>query len=288
MSKFFTAIIFVFLMSLSAFSSDIVPKKITIGFIPSGNPELIKTEAADLATEIQKRLQVPVEVYISKDYSDLVQAMKEKKADFAFFSALTFVQAEQQAQAKVLLKKIWEQPYYYATVISRADSGIKKLSQLKNKKVAFVDQNSSSGYLYPMVWLKKNKFEVKDFKAVIYSGNHQTSVQMLEEKKVDAIATFTDDEQLKVGAWTRFGTGKLKVNKIWISDEIPNDPFCVRQDFYDQYPKITHDLMFQLIDINDQAQLNKKYKNILGSQGLVPATSRQYDSVREMVNTLFK
>lgn len=278
----------IFASSINAFSNDELPKKIVIGFIPSGNPETIKSESFDLAQEVEKRVHVPVEVYISKDYSDLVLAMKDKKTDFAFFSALTFVQAEKQTQVKVLLKKTWEQPYYYATVVSRLDSGIKTLHQLKNKKIAFVDQNSSSGYLYPMVWLKKNKFEIKNFKEVIYSGNHQESVRLLENKKVDAIATFTDDEKLKIGSWTRFGTGNLKVNKIWISDEIPNDPFCVRQDFYDRYPKLTHDLMFQLIDINDQAQLNKKYKNILGSQGLIPATSRQYDPVREMVQTLFQ
>lgn len=283
-------LIFSFLLTsgLSLFASDDLPAKITIGFIPSGNPATIKSESMDLAQEIEKRIKTRVEVYISKDYSDLVAAMKEKKTDFAFFSALTFVQAEKQTQVKVLLKKTWEQPYYYATLVSRGDSGIKKLHQLKNKRIAFVDQNSSSGYLYPMVWLKKNNFDIKSFKEVIYSGNHQESVRLLENKKVDAIATFTDDEMLKVGSWTRFGSGNLKVNKIWISEEIPNDPFCVRQEFYDRYPKLTHDLMFQLIDINDQAVLNKKYKNILGSQGLIPATSRQYDPVREMVETLFR
>ncbi len=279
---------FICFICFKVFASNELPKKLIIGFIPSGNPETIKAESFDLALEIEKRIHTPVEVYISKDYSDLVSAMKDKKIDFAFFSALTFVQTEKQTQVKVLLKKIWEQPYYYATLVSRRDSGIKNLQQLKNKKIAFVDQYSSSGYLYPMVWLKKNKFEIKNFKEVIYAGNHQESVRLLESKKVDVIATFTDDDKLKFGSWTRFGTGLLKVNKIWISEAIPNDPFCVRQDFYDRYPKLTHDLMFQLIDINDQAQLNKKYMNILGSQGLIPATSRQYDPVREMVQTLFQ
>ncbi|MNT99402.1 hypothetical protein D3C72_2422380 [compost metagenome] len=73
---------------------------------------------------------------------------------------------------------------------------------------------------------------------------------------------------------------------IWVSAPIPNDPFCVRQDFYDKYPKVTHSLMFSLIETSQAGKDRTQYSEILGSHDLMPATSKQYDPVREMVKAL--
>ncbi|MDG0816726.1 phosphate/phosphite/phosphonate ABC transporter substrate-binding protein [Bdellovibrio svalbardensis] len=261
------------------------PSEITIGVIPGGNPEILREQGLALAKELQAKINIPVNIYVSKNYAGLVEAMKTKKVDFAFFSSSTYVHAEEQAQAKVLLKKVWNHPYYYATVIVPVKSKIKKLEDLKGKTIAFVDEQSSSGYLYPKVALQKKGLNDKSFKEVIFSGNHSASVQLLEAHKVDAAAVFSDDEQGKEGAWIQFGA-KQKYRIIWKSAPIPNDPFCVRQDFYDEYPKITHTLMFALIDILDQATDKKIYSEILGTQTLMPATSKQYDPVKEMVKAL--
>lgn len=268
-------------------TSEAVPPSITIGVIPGGNPENLREQGLALAKELQAKLNIPVNIYLSKNYVGLVEAMKTKKVDFAFFSSSTYVFAEQQAQAKVLLKKVWHEPYYYSMIITPKKSGIKNLKSLKGKKVAFVDDKSSSGYLYPQVALRKVGLADKDFKEVVFTGNHQASIQYLEAGKVDAAAVFSDDEKGLQGAWEKFGTDKkAKYRILWKSAPIPNDPFCVRQDFYDAYPKTTHTLMFALIDILEQARNKNTYSEILGSRDLMPATSKQYDPVREMVKAL--
>lgn len=268
-------------------TAEATPPSITIGVIPGGNPEALREQGLALAKELQSKLNIPVNIYVSKNYVGLIDAMKAKKVDFAFFSSSTYVFAEQQAQAKVLLKTVWHEPYYYSVIITPKNSGIKKLQDLKGKRVAFVDDKSSSGYLYPQVALRKIGLSDKDFKQVVFSGNHQASIQFLEAKKVDAAAVFSDDEKGDQGAWKKFGSDKKAQYRIlWMSAPIPNDPFCVRQDFYDLYPKTTHTLMFSLIDILEQTRDKKTYSEILGSHDLMPATSKQYDPVREMVKAL--
>jgi phosphate/phosphite/phosphonate ABC transporters, periplasmic binding protein len=262
------------------------PQQITIGVIPGGNPENLREQSLELAKALQSTLNIPVNVYISKNYAGLIEAMKTKKIDFAFFSSRTFVEAEKEAHAKVLLKKVWDQPFYYATIIVRPESKIKKLKDLKGKKIAFVDENSSSGYLYPELAIRKEGLTDKDFSEVMFSGNHQASIEFIENRKVDAAAVFSDDDKGHKGAWTKFGKGKVKYRMVWMSEPIPNDPFCVRQDFYDQYPKATHTLMFALIDLADASSNKGKFSEILGNRDLMPATSRSYDPVREMVKSL--
>ncbi|WII73428.1 phosphate/phosphite/phosphonate ABC transporter substrate-binding protein [Bdellovibrio sp. 22V] len=282
-----TLLVFSTTQAADSNGTEATPPTITIGVIPGGNPENLREQGLALAKELQSKLNIPVNIYISKNYAGLIEAMKTKKVDFAFFSSLTYVFAEQQANAKVLLKKVWHEPYYYSAIITPKNSGIKKLKDLKGKRIAFVDDKSSSGYLYPQVALQKLGLSDKAFKEVAFTGNHQASIQFLEAKKVDAAAVFSDDEKGEQGAWIKFATDKkMKYRILWMSAPIPNDPFCVRQDFYDLYPKTTHTLMFALIDILEQEQNKNTYSEILGSRDLMPATSKQYDPVREMVKAL--
>lgn len=283
------SVIVLALLPLTKAQADDKPSSITVGFIPGGDLENTKKGALLIAEAIQQELKIPVNVYLSKNYSSLIEAMKEKKVDFAFFNALTFVFAEKMVGAKVLLKKVWNEPYYYSMILVKKDSNVKNLKQLKGKKIAFVDEKSSSGYLYPLLHFKKMKIDLKDFKAVEFSGSHSESVELLDRGQVDAIAVFSNDKHLKQSAYVKYSKVKNasdNVRVLWTSEPIPNDPFCVRQDFYDQYPKLTHELMFALIDIVDKLKDKSEIQDFVGAKGFVPATTRQYDPVREMVKEL--
>lgn len=258
-------------------------KTITIGILPGGNPLAIEKESFLLAEKLQNKLGQPVQVYISKNYTGIIDALKTKKVDLAILSSMTYVMAEKETDVKVLLKKTWNNgAFYYSSIVSSANSGIKTIKDLKNKKIAFVDEKSTSGYLYPEVYLRKNSIEDKNFKSVVFSGNHAASIDLLESGKVDAVAVFADDEKATNGAWSRFAKSKkFKVHVLWVSAPIPNDPIVVRQEFYDQNPKLTHEIMYDLIEL--QSESNSLLSEILGTSDLMPATSRQYDPVREMV-----
>lgn len=256
------------------------PQQITIGFLPNWSSEELKKGSVPMARELQKRLGVPVSVYMAKSYSSLIKAMKDRKVDFAFMSAMSFVEAEKEVQLQVLLKKVWDSPNYHSVLLSLKNSKIEKLADLKGKRVAFVDEKSTSGYLYPLRALRQHGLE----KQIIskFSGSHAQSVKWLEDREVDAIAVFADDLQGKKSAWQKFAREKDGVQKIWISEAIPNDPFCVSKDFYDKYPKLTHALMASLIDAYDLLKSQKEVQEVFGAQSFMTATSGQYDSIRRL------
>lgn len=286
-SVIFTALIAIACVAAAprAARAENPPKSITIGFIPGENPQELKDNGEEIAKLLQAKIGIPVNVYVSKDYSELIDQMKAKKVDFAFYSAMTFVFAEKMAGAKVLLKKVWNGPYYYSTILS---SKATKLAQLKGKKFAFVDQKSASGYLYPQVYFKKNGIDPKSYFAEIqFTGNHPESVNRLANGTVDAIAVFSNDAKDKDTAWDRFAKKKTpRPHAVWTSEPIPNDPFCVRQDFYDSNPRVATDVMFALRDLTEDKDSGEKMKKLLNISGLMLATSQQYDPVREMVKEL--
>lgn len=284
-------VFFPLLSSTAALAASAV-KPITIGFIPGEDPQLLKENGEAIAKLLQAKIGVPVKIFVSQNYSELVDAMAEKKVDFAMLSAMTFVFAEKKAGAKVLMKKVWDGPFYYATILTRRDQNLTKLSQLKGKRLAYVDEKSASGYLYPEVYFKKNGIDSKSyFKDIVYTGNHPESIKQLREGRVDAAAVFSNDAKGKDTAWERFpGKDANKKSqtphRLWISEPIPNDPFCVRQEYYDANPKISHDLMFALIELAEDQAGGASFKKLLGVTSLMLATSQQYEPVREMVKSL--
>jgi phosphonate transport system substrate-binding protein len=171
-------------------------------------------------------------------------------------------------------------------IVTRKDSKLHKLEDLKGKRFAFVDEKSTSGYLYPRVMFKKKKINTATyFKETYFAGNHQAAIMDVVNKKADAAAVFSDDTKGKKSAWHKFSPDTVKNQfVIWASEPIPNDPFCVRLDFYDKYPRMTHDLMFALIDLKDSKE--NLLKKLLGVNELMLATTKQYDPVREVVHEL--
>jgi len=279
---------FIVLFGILAGAQEAVPNQITIGFIPSGDKEVLKRGAFSLAKELQAEIGIPVSVYLPKTYSTLLKAIKDKKVDFAFLTSASYVAAEKDTKIQVLLKRVWSEPFYYSVILAKKESNLKKLEDLKGKRIAFVDLKSTSGFLYPQVMFKKLGWNDKSFKEVKFTGSHDDSVQMLEKGLTDAIAVFSDDKDAKASAWAKYAKDSdiKKIKILWQSEPIPNDPFCVRQEFYEQYPKIVHTLMFRLIDSLEVLKDNKDVANAIGAKGFLPATSRQYDPVREMVKEL--
>ncbi len=276
--------VFIFILTLGVRADESVDS-VTVGLLIGGNPETSQKQAYVLAEKLQAKLGKPVRIFISKNYNGLIEALKNKKVDFAIFTSLTYVMAEKQSAVKVLLKKTWDGPYYYSALVVNQKSKIKSVKDLKNQRIVFVDQNSTSGYLYPKVFLKKNKVLDNHFKSLTYSGNHSASIEALETGQADVAAVFADDEKGKVGAWTRFSKKPAKAFRmIWISVPIPNDPIVVRQAFYDDYPKLTLEIMYDFIEIQNESEGG--LLEILGKGGLLPATAKQYDPVREMYQTL--
>ncbi|MGE3974275.1 MAG: phosphate/phosphite/phosphonate ABC transporter substrate-binding protein [Bdellovibrionales bacterium] len=275
----------VFFFGLDQGRAETQPKKIRIGFIPGENPDKQRESALQLAKLIESRVGVPVEVRVPPKYPDLIEDMKKKEIDFAFYTAMTFVFAEKQAQAKVLLKKVWKEPFYYSVLIVDPKSKIKSIKDLKGKRIAFVDEKSTSGYLYPQVMFKKSKIDPKSyFKSIIYAGNHQAAIKALVKGEVDAATVFSDDRKGLSSAWTQYSGKPGTARILWVSEPIPNDPFCVRQDFYDKYPRLTHDVMFALIDLGMSGE--NKLLQLLGVQEVKLATTKQYEPVREMVREM--
>jgi phosphonate transport system substrate-binding protein len=166
-------------------------------------PEEAATEQmrkfAPLANYLEKQLGVKVEFTPVSDYPAAVEALVNKKVDLAWLGGFTFVQANIRAGGKIVpIAQREEDTKFQSVFISKTDSGIRSLADMKGKQISFGSQSSTSGHLMPRSFLlAANINPEKDFARIAYSGAHDATIASVVSGKVDAAA-------LDITVWKKF------------------------------------------------------------------------------------
>lgn len=229
-------------------SKEYTPKELTVQFVPSSNANKMEAKAKPLEKLLSKELGIPVKVSVSTDYNTVVEAMGSKKVDVGFLPPDAYVLAHKNYGAKVLLQAErynYLEPgdrqgnklvdYYYSQILVRKDSGIKKLSDLKGKKIAVQDTTSTAGWIFPAVSLYKHDINInKDGIQTVQVKGHDQGVLAVYNKNADAAFVFQGARNLvKKDA----PDVMEKVVPLYQTAKIPNDTITVRGDMSPKWQK---------------------------------------------------
>jgi phosphonate transport system substrate-binding protein len=206
----------------------------------------VETQAASLTRYkgfkeyVKKKLGVELELFLASEYAGVIQAIGAKQIEVMDMGASGYAAAwlESKGGVEPLVVPTNNDGTvgYYSVAIVRSDSPYKSLADLKGKTWAWAEPNSSSGYLFPLVGLRKAGIEPdKHFGKVVFSGGHEQSIIGVLDKSYDGAVTWTDD----VNKHSRGGLHMMLERKllkkediriIWTSDLIPNPVIAVRTD----------------------------------------------------------
>ena len=231
---------------------------------------------------LQKQLGVEVQPFVATDYTGVVEALRVNKLDIAFLTSASYVLAKNEANVRVALKSERKgSPYYYAAIITRADSGIKSLEDLRGKTFAFGDPLSTSANVFPRKMFHERGIDpVRDFKQILYSGGHDATVLAVLNGKVDAGATYANSPDSQDTAWMRYLKNPediKKIRAIAFSEPIPADNLVINGNLDERIAKKVEETFLELSrDPKGQKMLRDLYQ----IDGFVPATDKDYDSVR--------
>ncbi len=205
---------------------------LNIAMSPSQSSEEQRQKRQLLADYLQEQLGLSVNIEIPQDYETAIDLIAEGKVQMAYLGPFSYVKARQRNfQLEPLVAYIDKRtgrPWYTSVLVVNSQRGIKSIKDLKGKRIGFVNQSSTSGYLVPIAHLKSQKIAPEqDFAKVQYTGSHNKNVLALESGKVDAIG-INKPTYLKAQKSGQLPLEKYQV--IWESDPIPNAPIVISQE----------------------------------------------------------
>jgi phosphonate transport system substrate-binding protein len=221
---------------------------------------------------LEVNLGIPVKLFPSADYAGVMQGIAAGQLDAAAFGASGFAGTWLDCKCiepVVVPQDIDGTTYYYSVMVTRSDSGIATIGQMKGHSLAFADPNSTSGYLIPSATLRASGIDLspgKYFSRTGFAGGHEQAVVAVLNKQYDACVTWTSGQGDKSDGYSRGNLrsmvvkGLLKmsdVNIIWQSGKIPNGLWAIRSalpaglkqefaDFMLDLPKSHHDVFDEI------------------------------------------
>ncbi len=256
------------------------PQVLRVGTVPAEDATRMREAYSPLAQYLEKRLGMKVELFVATDYSGAVEAMRAGKLDLVQFGPFSYCLAAEKANAEVFaVEKVGGVTTYRSIVVTRPDSGINTLQDLRGHTFAFVDPASTSGHLFPRAFLKKNDIDPeRDFKSLVFAGTHDAVEMAVKNRKVDAGAD-SNKTYAKMKKEGLISDQDIKI--IYESDPIPGSPWAWRKDLPPELKTKIRDIFLNM-DKDAPEVLDRKK----GVESYVAFTDADYDVVRETAKIL--
>ena len=179
----------------------------------------------ELANYIGEKLNKKVKLIQKKSYRDINILLKNNKIDIAFLSTGAYSLYEDKDSLELLARPNRGKAYYHPIVITKKDSNIKEIEDLKNKNFAFVDTYSYSGYL------ANGKTVNKFFNSNYFTHSHEESINQVASGTV--AAAIIDDWALQY-IQNNFPEVGNNVKVIKIFPEVATGPVVSHKNYEDK------------------------------------------------------
>src|SRR6266568_3660009 len=275
--------LFVGLVVYACGNSGAKTKTLRVGFVPAEDAQQVMQNAQPIVEILRKELGMEVQPFVATDYTGVVEALRVNKLDVAFMAPASYVLAKNEADIKVILKSERKGiPFYYAAIITRSDSAIKTLDDLRGKTFAFGDSLSTTGHVFPRKMFKERGIDpVRDFKQILYSGGHDATVLAVLNGKVDAGATYANSPDNNDTAWMRYlksSEDVKKIHAIAFSEPIPADNLVINSHLEESLAQKVQTIF---LDLSRDPKGKEMLRDLYQIDGFVAATDKDYDSVRQ-------
>jgi phosphonate transport system substrate-binding protein len=203
-------------------------QELRVSAIPDENPNELMRIYAPFSEYLSKELKMKVTYTNVVDYAATVEGLAAKKLDMVWYGGFTYVQARKRTGDAVPLVSREEDLNFHSKFITRKDTGITKLAELKGKTFSFGSVSSTSGHLMPRYFLLQNGIDPeRDFAKFSFSGAHDATALWVESGKVDAGA-------LNEAVWDKLvQTKKVDTSKVvvfWTTPPYVDYVWTVRGD----------------------------------------------------------
>ncbi|NEQ35342.1 MAG: phosphate/phosphite/phosphonate ABC transporter substrate-binding protein [Okeania sp. SIO3I5] len=252
------------------------PQKLIVALLPDESAATVIQNNKGLETYLENKLNKDIELFVSTDYSSMIEVASKGRLDLAYFGPLSYVLAKTKSNIEpfAALKKDGKTTYQ-ALVIGNAESGIDSYEKIKGKVMVYGDQASTSSHLIPKSMLMEKGLKPGENYEEVFAGAH------------DAVAVAVANGNAQAGGLSKpiftalIEKGTIDKNKVIIiaeSKPFPQYPWTMRSDLA---PELKTQIQQAFLELEDEAIL-KPFK----ADGFQSVTDEDYDVVRDLGKVL--
>ncbi len=280
--KKWRALIVVSLMALlgGPASAQQALKELRLSAIPDENPQELLRIYTPFADYLAKEIGVPVKFTPVVDYAATVEGLAANKLDMVWYGGLTSVQAARMAKGsrRIMMRK--EDTAFKSQFITRKDTGVREIKDLKGKTFSFGSVSSTSGHLMPRYYLMKAGINPeKDFSKFSFSGAHDATAAWVEAGRVDAGA-------LNFLVWDKLLAAKKvdteKVSVFWTTPPYVDYVWTVRAGLN---KSLVEKISQAFLKLDYQNLEHKKLLDLHRTKGYTQARDEQWKSLEDAAMT---
>jgi phosphonate transport system substrate-binding protein len=230
-----------------------------------------------LANYLSKKIDKKIIIEISKDYDDHMQKIGNDKFHIAVMGPFSYVKMVQRYGKKPILCRfeVNGKSVFKGAIIVSKNSKIKKLEDLRGKRFAFVDPESTMGYIVPLYLLLNEGIYLKDFSSYKFLYNHHNVALSVLAGAFDAGAIKED---------VFYAYEKRGLRAIAWSPYISEHIFIASKRLPEKTLKKLEESLIQLKKSEEGIKILRKIQDNL--TGFVPASDKDYEYLREIYKKL--
>jgi phosphonate transport system substrate-binding protein len=184
--------------------------------------------------DMQKGTGLKVNAFFASDYAGVIEGMRFKKVQVAWFGNKSAMEAVDRAGGEVFAQTVAANgdAGYWSHIIVHKDSAFQSLDDVlkcdKSLDFGIGDPNSTSGFLVPTTFVfSARNIDPKACFKTVRSANHEANALAVANKLVQAAANNNENlDRLKKTAPEK----AEQIRVIWTSPLIPSDPLVWRKD----------------------------------------------------------
>lgn len=204
-----------------------------IAITPSENAAGTVERYTGLANYLTRETGTPWVLKVVADYAAAIEAQKAGSIHVVYYGPGSYVIARRVSnngvEAFATNQSQSGATGYYAVLWVKKGTPFQTIQDLKGKKLALVDPNSTTGNFAPRYFMDKAGIAVDSFFTnVVFAGSHENAIIALNNGTVDAAANWynaPDDNNL--ASMSRKGMVKLDDFRVlWKSDLLAGAPYA--------------------------------------------------------------
>jgi len=163
-------------------------RRLRFSIVSYSEPEKIFKKGQAIKDYLEANMSLEVKIVVLRDYSSLIDLLKVGQVEVVWAAPLIYKTVKDSINYNLLLKTLeGASPYYEGAIAVRKDSGIKSIEDLKGKRMAFVDEASTSGFFLQNKMINDlGHSSLTFFSEFEFVGSHDRALQLLYEGRFDA------------------------------------------------------------------------------------------------------